>query len=126
VDEISVTFKSVPIPTGVYQVGTSRYDLEDPYRKDLRFPAGRLIPIQIYFPMKKGLHTTRPKIFEERAHLGPFHTSFMDHGYVNPPLPKELNEPYFNGTSEERIEFFNLIREEIRHFLASHLGISYL
>jgi hypothetical protein len=329
-DELSVTFKSVPIPTGAAQVGTVRYDLEDPYRKDLQFPEGRLIPIQIYFPMKKGPHTARPKTFEERAHLGPFHplhadvyairsdlshlegshhpviflnhascvamtdyaffaedlashgyvvisiqhdlkvdgdsppfwesrscsrnakvidnllyvfewlkehqhslfhgkidlnrigfighslgansllfwvnrsldmlekdprhsllyrqdtksvreclilmeatrfafpsnskfpifflfaedresyqtktdgldlmlkaghkvryykgsthTSFMDHGYVNPPLPKELNEPYFNGSSEERVTFFNAIREEIRHFLASHLGSSH-
>jgi hypothetical protein len=48
----------------------------------------------------------------------------MDHGYVNPPLLKELNEPYFNGTSEERAVFFNVIREEIRHFLAAHLGSS--
>lgn len=72
-NELSVTFKSVPIPTGTYQVGTTKYDLEDPYRKDLQFPQGRLIPIQIYFPIKKGPHSEQPKIYESRARLGPFH-----------------------------------------------------
>lgn len=37
----------LPIPTGKHRVGTVRYDLEDPYRKDLQFPKGRQIPIQI-------------------------------------------------------------------------------
>lgn len=64
---------SLPIPTGDHQVGTIRYDLEDPYRKDLQFPKGRLIPIQIYFPMRMGAHLEHQKIFEERAYLGPFH-----------------------------------------------------
>jgi hypothetical protein len=65
-------FQSVPVPTGPYQAGTAKYDLVDSYRKDLKFPEGRLIPIQIYFPMERGEHVAYPKIFEERASLGPF------------------------------------------------------
>lgn len=48
-------FDTVPMPTGSPRIGMVRYDLEDPYRKDLKFQNGRLVPIQIYFPMEKGL-----------------------------------------------------------------------
>lgn len=48
------TLKSLPEPTGPYQIGISKYDLTDPYRKELEYPKGRLIPIQIYFPIQKG------------------------------------------------------------------------
>jgi len=75
---VDTAFTSLPIPTGNHQVGTIRYDLEDPFRKDLQFPQGRLIPIQIYFPMKKGPHTAQLKIFEKRAHIGPFHPLHTD------------------------------------------------
>lgn len=54
-------------PTGPYRVGIERRDLADPYRKELSYPEGRLIPIQIYFPMEKGKHTLQPKLFEKRA-----------------------------------------------------------
>jgi hypothetical protein len=64
--------ETLPRPTGPHRIGTVKYDLVDPYRKDLQFPNGRLIPIQIYFPMEKGSHTTHPKIFEERAAIAPF------------------------------------------------------
>lgn len=72
-----VLFKSIfaqeldhlPIPTGSYQVGFVKYDLYDPHRKDLENPAGRLIPIQIYFPTAEGTHQLSPKVFEERAYL---------------------------------------------------------
>lgn len=63
---------TLPKPTGPYRIGTAKYDLEDPFRKDLQFFQGRLIPIQIYFPMEQGSHSIYPKIFEERAALGPF------------------------------------------------------
>lgn len=55
------------MPTGLYCVGLVKYDLEDIYRKEIKYPQGRLIPIQIYFPMQKGVHKLHPKIFEERA-----------------------------------------------------------
>jgi len=61
----------VPVPTGEYRVGTAIVDLEDPYRKDLQFPSGRLIPVQYYFPMRKGKHQVYQKDYEERA-PGPF------------------------------------------------------
>lgn len=64
--------QNVPVPTGPQQVGSIKYDLIDPYRKDLKFPEGRLIPIQIYFPLEQGEHVAYPKVFEERASLGPF------------------------------------------------------
>ena len=63
---------TIPTPTGPHRVGTAKYDLEDGYRKDFKFPNGRLIPIQIYFPMEKGSHSVCQKMFEERAAIGPF------------------------------------------------------
>lgn len=59
--------KSLPVPTGPYQIGIAIYDLIDPSRKEIENPDGRLVPILIYFPMEKGIHTLHPKIFEERA-----------------------------------------------------------
>lgn len=61
------TLKNLPMPTGPYQVGIAKYDLTDPSRKEIEYPKGRLIPIQIYFPMQKGSHTLHHKIFEERT-----------------------------------------------------------
>lgn len=63
---------ALPNPTGPCRIGIAKYDLEDINRKDFQFPNGRLIPIQIYFPMEQGSHVIYPKIFEERAALGPF------------------------------------------------------
>ncbi len=69
--EISTqTLEAVPMPTGPNQVGTVKFDVVDAYRKDFTFPAGRLIPIQIYFPKGNGSHTLSPKLFEERASIG--------------------------------------------------------
>ncbi len=61
------TLKNLPMPTGPYQVGIAKYDLIDPSRKEIEYPKGRLIPIQIYFPMRTGPHTLHHKIFEERT-----------------------------------------------------------
>ena len=61
------TLKSLPMPTGPYQVGMAKYDLTDPFRKEIGHPTGRLIPIQIYFPIQKGLQILHPKLFEERT-----------------------------------------------------------
>jgi hypothetical protein len=69
---IFTTLEAVPIPTGPCRIGTMKYDLEDIYRKDFNFPNGRLIPIQIYFPLDRGLHTLDSKIFEKRALIGPW------------------------------------------------------
>ena len=74
---------TLPKPTGSYGIGISKYDLEDVYRKNFQFPQGRLIPIQIYFPMEQGNHAIYPKIFEKRAALGPFEPLNVD-GYSQP------------------------------------------
>lgn len=74
---------ALPEPTGPYRIGTVKYDLEDIYRKDFQFPQGRLIPIQIYFPLEQGSHSVYPKIFEERAALGPFEPLNVD-GHSQP------------------------------------------
>jgi dienelactone hydrolase len=58
---------TLPTPTGQYKVGITKYDLTDPFRKALEHPAGRLIPIQIYFPIQKGPHEIHEKIFEKRT-----------------------------------------------------------
>lgn len=59
--------KSLPVPTGPYQIGIAKSDLIDPSRKEIQNPDGRLVPILVYFPRDKGSHTLHPKIFEERA-----------------------------------------------------------
>ena len=64
---IMIATQNVPMPTGPYQVGTTKYDLTDVYRKELEHPNGRLIPIQIYFPMHRGEHTLLAKIIEPRV-----------------------------------------------------------
>lgn len=74
---------ALPEPTGPYGIGTAKYDLEDVYRKDFQFPKGRLIPLQIYFPLEHGSHSIYPKIFEERAALGPFEPLNVD-GHSQP------------------------------------------
>jgi Platelet-activating factor acetylhydrolase, isoform II len=61
------TLQSLPMPTGPYQIGVTKYDLRDSFRKEIENPAGRLIPIQIYFPIKKGAQILHNKIFEERV-----------------------------------------------------------
>ena len=61
------TLNSLPMPTGPYQIGITKYDLIDPFRKEIESPSGRLIPIQIYFPIKKGINTIQNKMFEKRA-----------------------------------------------------------
>ena len=47
----STTVDSIPTPTGPYLIGYEKYDLNDPSRKEIDYPDGRLIPIRIYFPM---------------------------------------------------------------------------
>lgn len=54
-------------PTGPYTIGISRFDLHDENRLEINHPNGRLIPIQIYFPMEMGAHIPHPKVFEDRA-----------------------------------------------------------
>ena len=66
------TLDFLPTPTGPYRIGIAKYDLEDPYRKDLKFPNGRLIPIQVFFPLEKGIQAPYPKVFEERAQISPW------------------------------------------------------
>ena len=90
----------LPVPAGAHRVGTIKYDLIDPYRKDLKFPDGRLIPIQIYFPLSKGKHLVYPKILEERAALGPF-KPLHGKGYSQP-----TNLSFLTGT-DHPIIFLN-------------------
>lgn len=59
------TLDALPVPTGLHLVGTVKYDFTDTYRKDLKFPNGRLIPIQVYFPLDKGTHTLDSKISDQ-------------------------------------------------------------
>lgn len=40
---------SIPTPTGPYLVGYEKYDLNDPSRKEIDYPDGRLVPIRIYY-----------------------------------------------------------------------------
>lgn len=40
------SLKSLPIPTGPYQIGIVKYDLVDQFRKEINYPTGRLIPIE--------------------------------------------------------------------------------
>jgi hypothetical protein len=79
----TASLTSLPKLTGPHCIGISKYDLEDVYRKNFQFPQGRLIPIQIYFPMEQGSHAIYPKIFEERAALGLFEPLNVD-GYSQP------------------------------------------
>lgn len=59
--------ESLPKPTGPYQVGIQKFNLYDENRPELFYPKGRLIPVQFYFPTKKGKHKLHPKIFEEHT-----------------------------------------------------------
>ena len=63
----SETLKSLPMPTGSYQVGMAKYDLMDPFRQEIEYPSGRPIPVQIYFPTKRGPQILHPKVFEDRG-----------------------------------------------------------
>lgn len=82
---ITDSLVELPEPTGPHSIGTAKYDLEDVYRKDFQFPQGRLIPIQIYFPLEQGRHSIYPKIFEERAALDPFEPLNVD-GHSQPTI----------------------------------------
>lgn len=64
---VAASLKNIPKPTGPYKVGITKYDLNDPSRKEIEYTTGRLIPVQLYFPMRKGPHTLHKKIFEERT-----------------------------------------------------------
>ncbi len=65
--EVVFVDKDIPKPTGPYQVGMQKFDLYDEYRKDSIYKNGRLIPIQIYFPMSQGNHIKTLKILEKRS-----------------------------------------------------------
>lgn len=62
-----ITLSSIPQPTGPYQVGTCQCRLIDENRKEVYYPNGRLIPIQIYFPTTKGMHRLYPKRLEKHS-----------------------------------------------------------
>ena len=61
------TLKSLPLPTGPFLVGIAKFDLNDPNRKQIEYPKGRLIPIEVYFPMGMGKPLLHAKIFEDRT-----------------------------------------------------------
>jgi hypothetical protein len=58
---ISCEFKTLPTPTGPFQIGVKIFDLADENREN------RLIPIWIFFPEEKGDHIPYPKLSERRA-----------------------------------------------------------
>lgn len=60
-----ITMGSTPQPTGPYQVGIYKRYLFDKNRKEICYPDGRLIPIQIYFPIIEGKNSLHPKICEK-------------------------------------------------------------
>jgi dienelactone hydrolase len=64
---LAQTLKTLPLPTGSFQVGIAKYDLNDPNRKQIEYPKGRLIPIEVYFPMGVGKPTQHSKIYEDRS-----------------------------------------------------------
>lgn len=90
----------LPEPTGPYCIGIAKYDLEHIYRKDLLFPQGRLIPIQIYFPTQKGNHDAYQKTFEKRAALGPFEL-------LNVEVHSQTTDISFLANSEHPLIFLN-------------------
>ncbi len=56
----------------------------------------------------ESIRTALPSNFlnlKQAYYKGSTHISFMDHGYINPSIPSGINEPYFNGTLAERMEF---------------------
>ncbi len=57
----------LPMPTGPYQVGFTKFDLHDPFRKEIEHPSGRPVPIQVYFPVQQGSHSLHQKVYEIRA-----------------------------------------------------------
>lgn len=61
------TLRTLPLPTGSYRVGVVQYDLVDPDRVEVAHPSGRLVPIQIYFPLREGPHLLSDKLFETRT-----------------------------------------------------------
>jgi hypothetical protein len=72
---------SLPVPTGPYQVSFVPFDLIDESRKSLASPDGRLVPVRVYFPTKKGPHGSYPEQIEER----------MLDGFRALPIWKTLN-----------------------------------
>lgn len=114
------TLKTLPIPTGRYQVGITKYDLEDIYRKDFKFPSGRLIPIQVYFPLGKGSHTLAPKKFEERALIGPWEPLQMQVYSKDAKLASMVGEKlpiiFINHASYVPMTDYSFVAED----LASH------
>ncbi len=52
-----------------------------------------------------------------KYYKGSKHISFMDHGYINPLHPLNPKEDYFNGTLQERKNFFDQLRKDIHSFL---------
>ena len=66
--EMKSEFNHLPTPTGPYKIGIKAFDLFDSSRKSLKWPEGRLVPINVYFPMEKGKHKLHSKVLEERAY----------------------------------------------------------
>lgn len=54
---------------------------------------------------------------EFKYYKGSRHISFMDHGCIVDDSPLTSEEPYFNGTKDECLEFYQELRKDILHFL---------
>lgn len=71
-----------------------------------------------HYQEQSGLLEDLNKIgYEVRHYKGSRHISFMDHGFINLPITHNPDEKYFNGTKEECMKFWDLLRDDIRGFL---------
>jgi len=57
--------------------------------------------------------------YKYKYYPGTTHASFVDHAYINFTVP---GHSWFNGTTKERIQFFDTMRKDIRTFLKENIG----
>ncbi|AIL13034.1 hypothetical protein IM40_05180 [Candidatus Paracaedimonas acanthamoebae] len=91
------------LPSGQYIVGTVQFDLYDENRPELKFPKGRLIPCQFYFPINKGYHKTYEKSLEPRGNR-----RFPLLKSVCFSKPSHLNENFARAISPYNIKSWQL------------------
>lgn len=106
-------------PTGPYTVGTCKIDVFDQNRPELGHPQGRLIPIQVYFPLEQGEHIPYPKILEGRIPQKFLPLNVL--GYSKPSSTSALKKGEFplvlmNHGSDVALTDYAILMED----LASH------
>jgi predicted dienelactone hydrolase len=78
---------TLPEPTGQHRIGLTKFDLYDENRPEINHPQGRLIPIQIYFPVSISGNTPQPKVFETRSPK-----TFLPLNVMGYSVPTDLSE----------------------------------